>query len=330
MGFIKHQIPPFFRRRTFSDKLSDTNDFITANWRPLLKMLTVVILPVCAIMPLCFRGILSTYGQLYYSNDQTGIIAKFIFYVVVMIILLIISLLFVTSIVYALIKLYHATNEDGTPVNENLSKMTIKEFMPYARQQMGATLKSIFAYILWCFALITIVAMIIFFVLRNSIPESLSWIIQVCGQTLSIPAMFLLPVYSFEHIGLFSGIRKAIVYGFKTWRGIFAVYFVFSIITNIISGFCSLPFIITLFLKIFFATGNVDNLAFTSSIWFNFVCYLTAIFALYAIFVCGTAMLIAIAYQYGHACSVLDTNNFDNEDKDFDDFDKDAANEDNF
>lgn len=330
MGFIKHQIPPFFRRRTFSDKLSDTTDFITANWRPLLKMLTVVILPICTIMVLCFRGILSAYGQLYNSNDQTGMIAKFTLYVVVMIILLIISSLLVTSIVYALIKLYHATNEDGTPVNENLSKMTIKEFMPYARQQMGATLKSIFAYI-WCFALITIVAMIIFFMLRNFISESLLiLIIQGCFYALLIPAMFLLPVYSFEHIGLFSGIRKAIVYGFKTWRGIFAVYFVFYIIVYIISGFCSLPFIITLFLKLFFATGNVDNLTFTSSIWFNFVCYLTAIFALYAIFVCGTAMLIAIAYQYGHACSVLDTNNFDNEDKDFDDFDKDAANEDNF
>ena len=41
-------------------------------------------------------------------------------------------------------------------------------------------------------------------------------------------------------------------------------------------------------------------------------------------------MLIAIAYQYGHACSALDIDNFDHEDKDFDDFDKDATNEDNF
>ena len=144
------------------------------------------------------------------------------------------------------------------------------------------------------------------------------------------PAMMLIPVYSFEPIGFWAGIRKAFVYGFKTWGGIVAITFVVSLITNVICGFLSVPYMLTAMAKAFLAIENSDGFSFVNSTWFSLISYLSALLYIYVCYVGYSALLIAIAYQYGHACSALDIDNFDHEDKDFDDFDKDATNEDNF
>lgn len=75
---------------------------------------------------------------------------------------------------------------------------------------------------------------------------------------------------------------------------------------------------------------NSDGFSFVNSTWFSLISYLSALLYIYVCYVGYSVLLIAIAYQYGHACSALDIDNFDHEDKDFDDFDKDATNEDNF
>lgn len=322
MGFIKHQISPFFRRRKFSDKFSDTTDFITANWRPLLKMLTIAILPVCAIQALSLNNLTSMmYGELASDSDDTmGILAGFGLNYGATMILGMIATLFLISIVYAFMKLYHATNEDGTPVNEDLTKMTFKEFLPYARRQMGAAWKSVLAFILFFVVIILLVVAII--AVLQAANVGVFMIVFALIVALVPPAMMLIPVYSFEPIGFWAGIRKAFVYGFKTWRGIVAITFVIGVIVYFICGFLSIPYIITAVLKAFFTIQDSDSFSFVNSTWFSLISYLSALLYIYVSYMGYSALLIAIAYQYGHACSTLDIN-------DFDDFDKDAANEDN-
>lgn len=330
MGFIKHQISPFFRRRKFSDKFSDTTDFITANWRPLLKMLTIIILPVCAIQALSLNNLTSMmYGELASDSDDTmGILAGFGLNYGATMILGMIATLFLISIVYAFMKLYHATNEDGTPVNEDLTKMTFKEFLPYARRQMGAAWKSVLAFILFFVVIILLVVAII--AVLQAANVGVFMIVFALIVALIPPAMMLIPVYSFEPIGFWAGMRKAFVYGFKTWGGIVAITFVVSLITNVICGFLSVPYMLTAMAKAFLVMENSDGFSFVNTTWFSLISYLSALLYIYVCYVGYSALLIAIAYQYGHACSALDIDNFDHEDKDFDDFDKDATNEDNF
>lgn len=330
MGFIKHQISPFFRRRKFSDKFSDTTDFITANWRPLLKMLTIAILPICAIQALNLNNLTSMmYGELASDSDDTmGILAGFGLNYGATMILGMIASLFMISIVYAFMKLYHATNEDGTPVNEDLTKMTFKEFLPYARRQMGAAWKSVLAFILFFVVIILLVVAII--AVLQAANVGVFMIVFALIVALIPPAIMLIPAYSFEPIGFWAGMRKAFVYGFKTWGGIVAITFVVGFIANVISGFLSVPYILTAMIKAIFMIQSTEELSFVTSTWFSLVAYLSALLYVYVSYVCYSALLIAIAYQYGHACSALDIDNFDHEDKDFDDFDKDATNEDNF
>lgn len=251
MGFIKHQISPFFRRRKFSDKFSDTTDFITANWRPLLKMLTIAILPVCAIQALSLNNLTSMmYGELASDSDDTmGILAGFGLNYGATMILGMIASLFLISIVYALMKLYHATNEDGTPVNEDLTKMTFKEFLPYARRQMGAAWKSVLAFML--FFVVNILLVVAIIAVLQAANIGVFMILFAWFVALIPPAMMLIPVYSFEPIGFWAGIRKAFVYGFKTWGGIVAITFVVGLITNVICGFLSVPYMLTAMAKAF-------------------------------------------------------------------------------
>ena len=233
MGFIKHQISPFFRRRKFSDKFSDTTDFITANRRPLLKMLTIAILPVCAIQALSLNNLTSMmYGELASDSDDTmGILVGFGLNYGATMILGMIASLFLLSIVYALMKLYHATNEDGTPVNEDLTKMTFKEFLPYARRQMGAAWKSVLA--LKLFFVVNILLVVAIIAVLQAANIGVFMILFAWFVALIPPAMMLIPVYSFEPIGFWAGMRKAFVYGFKTWGGIVAITFVVGLITNV-------------------------------------------------------------------------------------------------
>ena len=311
-------------------EFSDTTNFITANWRPLLKMLTIAILPVCAIQALCLNNLTSMmYGELASDSDDTmGILAGFGLNYGATMILGMIASLFLLSIVYALMKLYHATNEDGTPVNEDLTKMTFKEFLPYARRQMGAAWKSVLAFML--FFVVNILLVVAIIAVLQAANVGVFMILFAWFVVLIPPAMLLIPVYSFEPIGFWAGMRKAFVYGFKTWGGIVAITFVVGLITNVICGFLSVPYMLTAMAKAFLAIENSDGFSFVNSTWFSLISYLSALLYIYVCYVGYSALLIAIAYQYGHACSALDIDNFDHEDKDFDDFDKDATNEDNF
>ena len=125
------------------------------------------------------------------------------------------------------------------------------------------------------------------------------------------PAIMLLPAYSFEPIGFWAGMRKAFVYGFKTWGGIVAITFVVSLIVNVISGFLSVPYMLTAMAKAFLAMENSDGFSFVNSTWFSLISYLSALLYIYVCYVGYSVLLIAIAYQYGHACSALDIDNFD-------------------
>lgn len=145
MGFIQHQIPPFYCRRTFSDKFNDTTNFITSNWRILLKMLAIVLLPLCAIQALNINGLISSFYGNVQDGDETAtstIVGFVLNYCSLFVFSLVATALFI-SIVYALMRLYHSTNDDGTPQYAELSKMTFTQFRPFMMRQMRSAWKSI-------------------------------------------------------------------------------------------------------------------------------------------------------------------------------------------
>ena len=52
-----------YRIRRFGEKISDTFDFVRENWRPLLKYITYLLLPVALVQSFCMTNFMSGYME---------------------------------------------------------------------------------------------------------------------------------------------------------------------------------------------------------------------------------------------------------------------------
>ena len=319
MGFIQHQIPPFYCRRTFSDKFNDTTNFITSNWRILLKMLAIVLLPLCAIQALNINGLISSFYGNVQDGDETAtstIVGFVLNYCSLFVFSLVATALFI-SIVYALMRLYHSTNDDGTPQYADLSKMTFTQFRPFMMRQMRSAWKSIGAMVLiGILMLVLFVALVVLIATTTIAGNSESGIVFIVLLVYSSifmlvpPLMMVIPAYSFEETKFLNGLKKGVLYGFKTWRGVIALIFVFGLIISIVCGTLSLPWIILSFVKIYFVADGSSSASFVNTPWYGFLTYIAGIFYLFVCYIGYAAMLVALAYQYGHAHEAVDGDDF--------------------
>ena len=124
------------------------------------------------------------------------------------------------------------------------------------------------------------------------------------------PLMMVIPAYSFEETKFFNGLKKGVLYGFKTWRGVIALIFVFGLIISIVCGTLSLPWIILSFVKIYFVADGSSSASFVNTPWYGFLTYIAGIFYLFVCYIGYAAMLVALAYQYGHAHEAVDGDDF--------------------
>ena len=62
--------------------------------------------------------------------------------------------------------------------------------------------------------------------------------------------------------------------------------------------------------KALFAVQNSGEYTFTNSVWYSFLQYLSAIVYVYASYIGYAVMLVALAYQYGHAREKIDGDEF--------------------
>ena len=172
MGFIQHQVPPLYRRRTFSDKFTDTTDFITANWRVLLRMLTIVLLPLCLLQALNVNTLMSSmYGDMVGNGDVSDTLVGFALnYGALMVFGIIATVLFI-CIVYTLMQLYHEQNADGTPAHPNLNSITFAQFRPLMMRQVRSACKAIGAFLLFFVVLMVfmVVAAVVFATMTTSL-----------------------------------------------------------------------------------------------------------------------------------------------------------------
>lgn len=324
MSFIQHQVPPFYRRRTFSDKFTDTTDFIAANWRVLLRVLTICLLPLCVIQALNVNGLMSSmYGDFIgeggsVARSLTGFALN---YGSLLVFGLVATAIFI-SVVYTILKLYHEQNADGTPAYPALNSMTFVQLRPLMLRQMRSVWKGIGGAMLLSLALlaVAVVEMAAAGALGTAIgavqPVLIVGVLlmYVLMLVLIPPVLMAVPVMSFERVGFWAGVRKSVVYGFRTWRGVVAVVVVTGILTGVVLGVLGMPWIVMMMLKVMFVSGDVTEFAFSTTLWYSFLMFLGAIVYVYACYVGYAVMLVALTYQYAHARAKLDGEDFDGND----------------
>lgn len=300
-----------YAKRSFGEKMNASFDFIKENWKPLFKLTTYLILPLCLIQALSMNGLMSSSLALT-TNVQAGSfnsiadlgLMYWLNYGLTVICCLIGSII-LTSLIYSLIKTYNEREE-------RLEGITLSALKPLLLKNMGKLLKlTLFGILLGVIICVVVVLLAVLtpFTLILTVP-----LLIACA----VPVALFAPIYLFENISIWEAFKKTFRLGFATWGGILLIALVMGLIGSILQGITMLPWYIATIVKYFFAMSDSSS-AVTVSPVYNFFLYLLGILQTFGAYLATIFTIIGIVYQYGHASEVVDSvsveediDNFDN------------------
>lgn len=299
-------------KRPFGEKLNVSFDFIKENWKQLFKYSTYLILPICLLQAISFSALMngmtdvtaleasggrasslfSTLGPMFILNY-----AGFLFFSCL-------GALLLTSLTYALIRLYHEREE-------RLSGIAFSDIKPLLRRNvkrlflMGVAI----GFLLLCvFILMLLLAVLTPLTLLLTVPLLFAFM---------IPLALMSPIYLFEEISMMQAFKKTFRLGFATWGGVFLILLVMGVIASVLQGIVSIPWYVIYIVKIVFSMSDGGEVG--SYVWLNFAQYLFSILMLYGSYLSAIFAIVGLVYQYGHASEVVDSITVES---DIDNFDK--------
>ena len=283
-----------YRTRTFSEKMSDTFDFARENYRPMLKYLTYLLLPVSLVQVYVVGNFMMGTETFTASvnNVNMDTMLSWLSSMGVTMLFYFIAMMLVYAVTYTMMQLYEQRQQ-------RLQGVT------FADLQSGILSKCVRQLVLLVIStlLVLLIGVVIF--LLVTVSPVLAFIGGVVVFLLLPLTVLLYPVYLFEKTGVISAYAKSIRLGWNTWAGVVAVITVLTIIITIVDSVISMPWYIMVALKNVLATQNSEP-AFVSSFGYTAIQYVLGVASNF----CGNCLMallaIGTAYQYGHACDKVD------------------------
>lgn len=286
-------------KRPFSEKLNASFDFIKENWKPIIKFVTYLLLPLSLIQALSLNGFMGSYmGVVSQASqgDSDSILSALPTLGLSYSVLLLCSWLgsvVLVSLIYALMMTYR--KREG-----RLEGITLGELRPLLLHNVVAMIKlTLFFFVLMMVALCLLVGLVVLtpFTLILTIP-----LLVACAVPLSLWA----PVYLFEEISLIGALKKTFRLGFATWGGVFLITLIMGIIASILQGVAGIPWSVAFMVKSLFSLSEGGDIA-GSSVGYTFLLYLFGILQCFGIYLSAVFTILGITYQYGHASEVVDS-----------------------
>jgi len=283
-----------YRTRTFGEKISDTFDFVRENWRPMLKYLTYLLLPVSLVETYAMGNFMMSQMSLSTAIGRSDMDAMlpWLSSMGMTVLFYIVAMLLVDALTYTMLQLYEQRQE-------RLQGITFAELSPGIWQKCGRQLVLLVTGLL----LLIVVGLV---VSPSALLGPVAVILVAILLFLALPLVFLVqPIYLFEKISVIKAYAKSIRLGWKTWAGVVAVFTVLYIIVTIVASIASTPWYIMVALKNVFATQNSEP-AFVSSFGYSVLQYLLGVVSNFCSNCLMPLLSIGLAYQYGHACDKVD------------------------
>lgn len=288
-------------KRPFGEKMNASFDFIKENWKPMIKFVTYLLLPLSLVQALSLNGFMGSYMGITSEITKGNTNADSILSVLptlgmnygAMMLCYWVGSVVLTSLVYALMKTY--SKREG-----RLEGITLKELKPQLLHNAVAMIKmSLFLFLLVLVALGVVVGLFVLtpFTLILTIPLFVACV---------VPLSLFAPVYLFEEISLVEALTKTFRLGFATWGGVFLISLVMSIIASILQGVVGTPWSVAFMVKNIFSLSEGGDAA-GASMGYSFVLYLFAILQCFGMYLSAIFTILGITYQYGHASEVVDS-----------------------
>ena len=315
-----------YRIRTFTDKLTDTFNFLRENWRPMLKYFMYMMLPVSIILALPFNHFFEGYMKLVttmekglsFSNTELWLYGLS---AIVSILGFIFAALLLESFVYAMIRVY-----DRRP--QRLKDLFYADFRDdlFFCMKRGVIMSLVGLAIIMIIAIIGVVLMVLAFAISFQFGTAMAlvgiFLLYVVLIVLGLPMYMVAPIYMLEdEISVFGAYKKGLRLGFATWGGIFAVMFIIGILSSVLQTFTMMPWYLLSMLKMIFTLSNDLDKPFFHSFIYSFVQYLTCILMCLGYMLSMIFSLVGITIQYGHASEKIDGAGVSKRIDKFDEFD---------
>lgn len=295
-------------RRTFSEKLSATFDFISENFRPLFKYLSAFLLPLCAVAGLCYTVMFGQLGDLA-GLDETAVSPVYdlgINYAVMMGVSLV-SFVVLTAVVYTLMQLYWA--REGRLVG-----IVYSEISPSLRVNLTKMFR--LTGVLALFGVAGVVLVVIVFAvgagmfLTVTSPGLIAFLLILAYALLLlalVPLTLSAPAYVFGDMTVWQAVRQAYRLGIRVWGGLVGMFVVLSLVVQLVSMALGLPFLILSGLKMVSLVGlESDGMRFAGTYWFTFVTYLSGVLFMFGTYMAMALVQVGAAFYYGHAAEKID------------------------
>ena len=294
------------------ERLNASFDFIKENWKQLFKYSTYLILPICLIQAANFSGLMGSMTDITAMQASGGISdnplaalgPSFALNYAGVIFFSCLGALLMTSLIYAMVRLYNEREErlNGV-VFGDIKSLLLRNIKRLFLMGIACSFLFIFAVIF-----IVLLAVLTPFTLILTIPLLFAFM---------VPLALMAPIYLFEDISLGEAFAKTFRLGFATWGGVFLILIVMGIIASVLQGIVSIPWYVIYIVKMIFTMS--DGGATSSSVGLNFAQYLFSILMLYGSYLSAIFGIVGLVYQYGHASEVVDSITVES---DIDNFDK--------
>lgn len=291
-----------YARRTFSENLSATFDFVSENFRTLFRFLTAFILPLCAVGGLCY---MSTFGQVMkmeaMGGSELGMLTSLGTNYLLTILVSFLASVVLAGVVYTLMQQYWARPD-------RLKGLTYADIKPTVWQNIG---KMVNLYLL--IAAFGIGLFVVFFIIVGLASTVSAFLMAVALLVVIAMAVAVVPLFLSGPSCILGGqtvtgaFKQAMRYGYRVLLGLIGLVIILYLICSLVSTALSMPFCILAIIQMIAGVDQgTSSLQFTSSFWFTLINYLSAILALYGMFVGYALLHVGLAFYYGHAAEKVD------------------------
>lgn len=307
MEFIKPKIE-LYKTRSFSEKLTDTFDFLRETWKPMLKYFIYLMLPCSIVLGFFMNHFYSGYMNFILAAERIGGIAdnaelvKMLIFMGLTFVIYLIVYSLLLALVFAIVRLYRQRDD-------RLKLLTADELKPelmyYFRRVCVLMLVSMGIGIV---AVLVIGGLIVLMsMLHIAVGIITALLLGICLIAITLPLMLVTPIYMIEdNITVIGAFQKAFHLGFPTWGGIFAVSFVIGIIASVIETVTMGPWYVLYIIKMVFTLSNDLDGSFVNSFLYTFAEYITCVLQCLGMLIASVISVVGLTIQYGHAADKID------------------------
>ena len=291
-----------YRVRTFSEKISDTFDFIRESWRPMIKYFIYLMLPVSMVMAYFINHFMTSYVELALGgSDNIQTMMGYGLTILGAGVVSCVAAVLLSSLVYALIRLYQWRAD-------RLNGLQTSELRPELRLCAGRVVRLLLAGLLIGVLIVLLlgVSIALLTTINPAFGILLIMVVYIAVLVVMLPISLTLPIYMMEDdISIVEALQKAWRLGFATWGGIFAVTFVLSIIGSALQMLTFLPWYVLVLVKTFFTAGGEPSV-FMNSIGYVVLQYLSCVWMCLGYMLVSVLTIVGLTVQYGHASDKID------------------------